>query len=251
MTLRAAAVSLRSYGERETTHAHDWHQLVLPIEGVHVIGVGEAEGRIEAGRGALIASGLAHRYRALGENRFVVLDIPCHGRRAQGLPEGLCRRVAASPFFAIDDALARLAHYLADEMADGPLDAATERHASALVIDAITRRLATSAIPPSIARALERIEADYARPLTVGTLARDAGLSISIFHQRFREAVGQSPGDYLAERRLDHAARLLVASDLSIAEIALLTGFSEQSALTRSFRRRRGTTPARLRRANA
>ena len=47
--------------------------------------------------------------------------------------------------------------------------------------------------------------------------------------------------------RLDHAERLLRASDLSIAEIAVATGFSDQSALTRSLRRRRGTTPARFR----
>jgi AraC-like DNA-binding protein len=248
MAQRAAEVSLRSYGDKETTHAHDWHQLVLPIRGVHALGVGEAEGTIEAGRGALIASGLAHRYRALGENSFVVLDIPRQGTWAQGLPDGVWRRALASPFFPIDEGLARLANYLAHEIVEGPLDAATAHHATALVIGALTRQLDPSAMPCAIARAIERIQTNYARPLTVRVLARHAGLSVSTFHHHFRRATGQSPADYLAELRLDQAARLLRASDLSIAEIALATGFSEQSALTRSFRRRRGMTPARIRR---
>ncbi len=251
MAERTAEVSLRSYGETETIHAHDWHQLVLPIMGAHALGVGDTEGTIQAGRGALIPSSVAHRYRALGENCFVVLDIPRQGTRAQGLPDGVWRRALASPFFPIDKGLARLADYLAHEIVEGPLDAATEHHATALVIGALTRRLDPSAMPRAIARAIECIQTAYARPLSVGVLARHAGLSVSTFHDRFRKATGQSPADYLAELRLDHAARLLRASDLSIAEIALATGFSEQSALTRSFRRRRGATPARIRRGQA
>jgi transcriptional regulator GlxA family with amidase domain len=101
-----------------------------------------------------------------------------------------------------------------------------------------------------ILRALAVIDARYAERLTVAKLARSAGMGVSRFHERFRRETGRTPADCLAETRLDHAAALLRDSGLSIAEIALSVGFSDQSALTRSFRRRRGTTPASLRRAD-
>ena len=70
---------------------------------------------------------------------------------------------------------------------------------------------------------------------------------MSRFHATFRRETGDTPADRLAATRLDRAEDLLRETRLSIAEIALAVGFSDQSALTRSFRRRRGTTPAAFR----
>jgi len=96
-------------------------------------------------------------------------------------------------------------------------------------------------------RALAAIDERYAEPLTVAELARLAGMSVSRFHERFRRETGHTPADRLATIRLDRAADLLRHTRTPIAEIALSVGFSDQSALTRSFRRRRGITPAAFR----
>lgn len=64
-------------------------------------------------------------------------------------------------------------------------------------------------------------------------------------------ALGCVPGEYLVRRRLDAAEALLRDGTLPIAEVALATGYSDQSALTRRLKRRRGVTPAALRRAAA
>jgi transcriptional regulator GlxA family with amidase domain len=88
----------------------------------------------------------------------------------------------------------------------------------------------------------------YAENLTVADLAEEAGLAASQFHALFRRATGATPARALAELRLDRAGELLCGTGLPIAEIALMVGFSDQSALTRCFRRRRGTTPERVRR---
>jgi transcriptional regulator GlxA family with amidase domain len=79
-------------------------------------------------------------------------------------------------------------------------------------------------------------------------LARSAGMGLSRFHEEFRGEIGETPAERLAATRLDRAEDLLRETHLPIAEIALAVGFSDQSALTRSFRRRRGTTPAAVRR---
>lgn len=242
-----AHVSLRSYAHTDTTHAHDWHQLVLPVTGAHTVALGNVSGTVESGRGVLVVSGLSHCFRGLGENCFVVLDIPREARRSQGLPEAVWRPALAQPFFTIDDGLNRFANYVAHEMKDGALDAATEHHVVNLLIHTLTRRLDARRTAPTVTRAVELIHAHYAQPYSVAELAAAVGLSSSTLHERFRAAMECGPGEYAMNVRLDHAERLLRASDLSIAEIAVATGFSDQSALTRSLRRRRGTTPARFR----
>ncbi len=244
-----AQVSLRSYEQRETFHIHDWHQLVLPVEGAQAVDFGHAGGTLAVGRGALVTRGQPHRFRGLGENSFVVLDIPDEGARAQGLPNAVRRRATEMPFFTLDSGLGRLTGFVAHELADGALDAATAHHVTGLFIHALTRRLGAGAVPPAVGRALDLIHAHYGQPLTVAEMAAAARLSASAFHDRFRAAMGRAPADYLSEVRIDQAARMLCASELSIAEIAHATGFSDQSALTRAMRRRRGTTPGRLRRA--
>jgi AraC-like DNA-binding protein len=244
-----AQVSLRSYEARETFHVHDWHQLVLPVEGAQAVDFGHTDGTLAVGRGVLVTSGQPHRFRGLGENSFVVLDIPDRGARAQGLPDAVRRRATAMPFFAVDDGLRRLTGYVAHELAGGALDAATAHHITGLFIHALTRRLGAGAIPPAVGRALDLIHAHYDRSLTVPEMAAAARLSVSAFHNRFRAIMGRAPAAYLSAVRLDQAARHPRASELSIAEIALATGFSDQSALTRAIRRCRGTTPARLRQA--
>jgi AraC-like DNA-binding protein len=242
-----AHVSLRSYAHTETLHAHDWHQLVLPVEGAHAVDLGHVSGTVGGDTGILIVSGLEHRFRGLGKNRFLVLDIPRDGARSQGLPEALWRPAKIAPFLPIDEGLSCFTNYMAHELGVGPLDAATEHHAVALIIHALTKRL--DAEPAIVARARALIHDHYAENFTVAELAAAVGASESTLHARFRAATGHSPGDYLMDVRLDRAELLLKQSDLSIAEIALAVGLSDQSALTRSFRRRRGTTPGRLRRA--
>lgn len=58
----------------------------------------------------------------------------------------------------------------------------------------------------------------------------------------FRSRTGMSPYAYLTQMRLERARRLLEAG-FSITDTAFETGFSDQSHLTRKFKRRYGITP--------
>tara|TARA_B100001750_G_scaffold109870_1_gene86820 strand:+ start:1731 stop:2636 length:906 start_codon:yes stop_codon:yes gene_type:complete len=98
-------------------------------------------------------------------------------------------------------------------------------------------------------RALEsHVAAHLDEPLGVGDLAAVAGLGEHHFSRTFRATYGRPPATWLRERRLEHAHGLLVRTSETIAEIAIATGFSDQSHLTRWFRRHYGVTPAALRR---
>lgn len=239
------SLSIRSYDGLDRVHAHDFHQIVLPVTGAMKSRVGEATGAIADRSGAMIVSGTPHEGYVLGENRFVVFEVP----RRSFLPESVVARAARDPYFAIDEPLDQLARYISCEASAGPIDGVLTHHVTALLANSIGRRFAGRArrtLP--IARALEIIAARYAEPLTVAEIARAAGMGLSRFHEQFRSETGLTPAEQLATTRLDRAEDLLRETRLSIAEIALAVGFSDQSALTRGFRRRRGVTPAALRR---
>lgn len=97
----------------------------------------------------------------------------------------------------------------------------------------------------SRARVTEVLDARFAEPLTLGELASAGGLSVRQFTRAFREATGQSPHQYLLQRRVDHAKRLILRG-YPLAEVALQCGFADQSQFTRVFQRRVGITPGRF-----
>lgn len=80
--------------------------------------------------------------------------------------------------------------------------------------------------------------------LLLADLAAAAGISRCYFSRLFHSSFGQPPHQYLLELRLQRARSLLEARQGPIADVAAMTGFSDQSHLTRRFRRRFGTTPA-------
>jgi AraC-like DNA-binding protein len=77
-------------------------------------------------------------------------------------------------------------------------------------------------------------------------MAGEACLSVSRFHEVFRELAGITPHQFLLQTRLDQAATLLSKTTLTVSEISYRTGFSSQSALTNALRKYKGTTPSRL-----
>lgn len=104
------------------------------------------------------------------------------------------------------------------------------------------------ATDPAIGRVLTLLHARPAQAWTVPQLARDAGLSRSVFAKRFTDLVGEPPLRYLIGLRLDKAAELLRRTDHSIAEIAAATGYDLEPAFSRAFKHRYGLSPSHWRR---
>jgi AraC family transcriptional regulator len=95
-------------------------------------------------------------------------------------------------------------------------------------------------------RIREMLEASYADPLPLASLAREAGMSLFHFARIFGELTGTPPHRYLTGIRLRHARRLLEAGR-GVTETCYDVGFSSLSHFTRQFRRAFGVTPSRLR----
>ena len=80
-------------------------------------------------------------------------------------------------------------------------------------------------------------------------VARAVRMSYFHFSRAFKQSMGMTATNYIAERRIERAKRMLEETELPISEIALRSGFSSQSHFTTAFRRLAGATPKAFRAA--
>ena len=91
------------------------------------------------------------------------------------------------------------------------------------------------------------MEARLDAPEPVAETAAAVGLSPRRLETLFHQGLGMTPGAYGLHLRLQAARRLITDTRHPLAEVALRTGFSSPSALSRAFRRAYGRPPGALR----
>lgn len=96
-----------------------------------------------------------------------------------------------------------------------------------------------------LATALRRLHEDPTRPWTVPELAKEAGLSRSVFFERFRRVVGVAPMEYLLAWRMALAKDMLRRTEAAVSEVAERVGYASASTFTIAFSRHVGVPPGR------
>jgi YesN/AraC family two-component response regulator len=97
--------------------------------------------------------------------------------------------------------------------------------------------------------ACEFIAKHYAQAIGETAMAKMCGMSPFRFSRAFHVAYGITFRDYLSEHRLSHAKRLLSNQQISVTDVAAMTGFDDPSYFARLFRKRTGTSPTGFRTA--
>ena len=95
------------------------------------------------------------------------------------------------------------------------------------------------------------MDREYARPLDVEALARDAHMSAGHFSREFKRAYGESPYSYLMTRRIERAMALLRRGDLSVTEVCFEVGCSSLGTFSSRFTELVGMPPSAYRRKEA
>jgi AraC family transcriptional regulator len=98
-----------------------------------------------------------------------------------------------------------------------------------------------------VTRAIDYIQEHLHEDLSLMALASISGLSPSHFKVVFKESTGVPVHQYVLRARVESAVSLISAGDLSLRDIAVQTGFSDQSHMARCVRRMTGKTPRALR----
>lgn len=94
-----------------------------------------------------------------------------------------------------------------------------------------------------VARAVRYIEQNFTESLTVDGIAKQAGMSPSVLHARFKQATGKSPIEFGKQLRLHHAKRRLLAGE-SVTDAAFGVGYASASQFSREFKRQFGVAPS-------
>jgi len=94
-----------------------------------------------------------------------------------------------------------------------------------------------------ISRAIGRIGADYRSPLAVASLADEAGMSPSSFHEHFKQITGTTPLQYQKDMRLMEARRLISMAGSSVSSAAYEVGYESPTQFSREYSRKFGSPP--------
>lgn len=95
--------------------------------------------------------------------------------------------------------------------------------------------------------ASEYIERNLRNHLTLAEIAAEVDMNPYYFARVFKNAMGQSPHQYILEKRVERAKDLLKTTELSLVEIASQVGIATQSHFTTVFHRATGMTPREFR----
>jgi AraC-like DNA-binding protein len=104
-----------------------------------------------------------------------------------------------------------------------------------------------ASLPGWLAQAKELIHAQFRQTTTHEQLASAVGVHPVYLASAFRKHFQCTIGEYLRKLRIEHASRQLAASDAPLVEIALTSGFADQSHFSKVFKRLAGMTPSQFR----
>jgi AraC-like DNA-binding protein len=92
-------------------------------------------------------------------------------------------------------------------------------------------------------QAKDRLDRTYGEPLDLRALAGQSGYSLYYFVRAFHETYGETPGRYLARRRVERAQELLRSTNLTVTEVCFRIGFSSLGTFSARFKEVVGVSP--------
>ncbi|MBL9036289.1 MAG: AraC family transcriptional regulator [Rhodospirillaceae bacterium] len=175
----------------------------------------------------------------------LVLALDEAGGPAVPAPAGICATPLDAP---LADAVLRLLQALASPLEARLIGPSILREIYFRVLTgeqggAIRAALTHQSQFGKVAKALRRIHAEIDADIDVGSLAREAGMSVPAFHAHFKAVTQTSPIQYVKATRLHRARLLMVQEGASAAHAASRVGYESASQFSREFKRFFGRTP--------
>lgn len=229
------------------THRHDDAHFVFVLSGVYISSALHAPLRAPAPTLVYNPAGTLHRDRFLdGKGRFMTVSLdPTVLAGAEETNAAQERAMVLSHSAAMVSAFR-----IAREIGCGGDAALLEAGAWELLANLEQRAPVQGSALPAWAHLAYDAVMDTAsdRHLRIADLAAELGVHPVHLARVFRKAWGCSPGDLLRWRRVERAIGLLRRKELGMAEVALTSGFADQSHMNRAFQAQCGTTPCGYRR---
>ncbi|GHA34478.1 AraC family transcriptional regulator [Devosia pacifica] len=212
-----------------------------------------ADFALTRGQTMVLAMPHAHRYWLEPGQTWEYFWIVLNGREALRLARDIidANGPVISPSQAVIDRMAAACLSLISRPELQPGEVSSLAYTTMMALhDAVFagRQPVSPELPPAIARVVAYVEEDVTRPMHVERLAAIAQMSRSHFVRQFSAATGLGPAAFVFSARIERVQRLLLATDLSVGDIAAATGFANANYLAKSFRRAEGKSPLEYRR---
>ncbi|MCJ8337855.1 MAG: AraC family transcriptional regulator [Pseudomonadales bacterium] len=237
-----AKLCLKSYQPQVDTHQHEFHQLVLPVQGSLQIEIGTKAGTVQAQHAAVICASESHAFEARGDNQFIVADIPLQLAPAfEQLPV----------FIQLDENINRYIHFLQAQLSLDPSqqNPLMQRQMLLLLVQLLDDRYTkTQHFDKRLLVARHFLEQHFASSDVINNAARVAALSSRHLRQLFKLHYQMPPSQYLLELRMQSAWQMLAHSTASVQIVAERCGYSSLSAFSDRFHKHFAHSPMQIRR---
>ena len=261
------SLSIRSYTRTMCMHAHDYYQLVLPLNGHIDISLNTFSGCVGVGEGICIAPGAIHGFTADEQAKFIVADLqsvpdniaggnlfeegslPAEGSLSVkgSLSANASDPAKGAPIFQISTPMqaflayveVQLTHHITDDENDAMLS---------LFSALLAQQQRGVATDKRIIPVLSCIHQDVAYPHTITSLAKIACVGATQFKKRFIAATGMGLREYLINVRMEKARALLSNTDMPVIAVAVNVADDDVSACTRRFKHHVGMPPTHFKR---
>ena len=244
-----AFAEVEDFGNYEVPfHIHENAHFLFIIKGEYEADLQDKKRIYSSSTILYYPAGTAHRdhfYNA-GERRFMTVSLT--GEANNELLKEIKLTDYSKDFNDLEVALAGKRIRKELQAPDNLTPFVLEGIASELLVYA-ARSLDKSNKPPTwLKEARELLNDRCNEDIKIADIAEEVGVHQLHLARTFRRFFGCSPGEYLRRCRIELASNLLLNSKTSLSEIALISGFPDQSSFTRTFKQHTGVTPAEFRR---
>lgn len=243
----AQLVTLPSYME---CHDHNYTQVVIGLKGQAEFEVSGLGSLVGPGQGCVVTSGTGHAFGGVVEQSdILVLNMPLPSDDDPLLLQRLNDLKQKETYFQLDSQIQKLIQMLVAEMQANPDDLLLSRACNDTVVALMQRHMLAFSQTRRESRfdldAIDRyIEQHLSQKISVTQLAGSVYLGESQFHSLFKDQMGITPHQYVLGKRIDMAKQFIEQGQLTLGQVAELTGFSGQSAFTHTFSRLQGMSPS-------
>lgn len=216
---------IRSYGLETPRERHDFVQFVLPLHGAIELDIGGHGGWVGDNVAAVVPDQMPHTQQAHSRQQALILNVDTSLAKDCGLDEIHERR-----YFEQSQTSQQMTRLLARAVAYS--------NETAFNFPYLVSHCSVGLKSPSetFNAFVELMQINPFSVMSVKEMALAGGLRESQFHDAFRARFGKPPHKWLVQEKLNAVKRELETTDIALSDLALLAGYSDQTALTRAFK---------------